>query len=73
MHRPATRVGRLVRQLDERITDLEQGRPPDAPERRVENVGDETTGSDDTVAETRVDDPTMSYNSGDNYNQSEYP
>lgn len=68
----ARRLARLIQQLENRVTDVEQGRPPDAPERRIENVPDEEATADDSVTETKLTDPTAVYNDGDNYDQSEY-
>jgi hypothetical protein len=72
MTHSARRVARLIQQLEQRVTDVEQGRPPDAPERRVENVPDEGVGASDSVSETTITDPVASFNSGDDFNKSEF-
>lgn len=65
----ATRIGRAIRQLEGRLTDLEQGRPPDSPSRQVENLAEETVTVSDSVSETKDTDITPRYNSGYEYNR----
>lgn len=69
---PAVRIARLIQQLEGRVTDLEQGRPPDAPEREVVNILPERVGVDDSVSVEIIEDPIKQYNSGSEYNFCEY-
>lgn len=71
MPHAARRLARLIEQLESRVTDVEQGRSPDAPTRKVENVPGEDMTAGDSVSETKVTNPKLTYNS-DNYNEGEY-
>lgn len=72
MTHAARRLAQLIEQLESRVTDVEQGRPPDAPTRKVENVPDEDTTASDSVSETKILSPTASFNASDNFNESEF-
>jgi len=72
MPNKARRLARLIRQIEQRVTDIEQGRPPDAPEQRIENVPEEQVGVSDSVTITKQTDVSATYNSGDDYNETEY-
>lgn len=65
---PAVRIARAMQQLEGRVTDLEQGRPPDSAARQVENIPEETVSSDDSVSETKNTDFDPTYNNGYKYN-----
>jgi hypothetical protein len=74
MTHASRRLARLIQQLEQRVTDVEQGRPPDAPERRVANVTED--GLDigpETVSSTKITDPVAQFDSGDDFNRSEFP
>lgn len=63
----------LIHGLEARITELEQERPPDAPVRRVMNVAEDGTQSDDTVSTTKKTDFQFKYDvSGNGYDESEW-
>lgn len=72
MTHTSRKLARLIEQLEGRVTDVEQGRPPEAADRVVEDVPDEDVTASDAVTETKITSPTASFNSADNFNGSEF-
>lgn len=65
-------LGERVFGLESRLTDVEQGRPGEEPERRVDNVAEETA-STDSVSETSQTAFTLAYDdAGRGYERSQY-
>lgn len=65
-------LGERVFGLEARLTDLEQGRPGEEPERQVDNTAEDTTSSD-SVSETSQTAFTLAYDDvARGYERSEY-